>query len=167
MCIARSQKERFPDIFKACRGAVLLGTPHRGTGDFTSEEMILRLVNAHVPMEVTTSSILKPDSETLVDMVEEFKSLISLKKVRDRLRVFCFFEQISTQVSDVLKNVKDKDGREKLNRDLVRVYFTVFLLAKYPAKICQEFVVDRDSAVLEVSNSNGLPCMPSFCCFQP
>ena len=98
-----------------------MGTPHRGTGDFTSEELMLRLINAKVPMEVSTKAILEKRNPILEGLVEEFTGLIKMKKFRDRLQVFCFFEQIHTKASEVLKNVEDKEGRENLQRSDVYV----------------------------------------------
>ena len=101
-----------------------MGTPHRGTGNFTSEGLMLRLINAHIDVEVKTPAILKPDSDNLIDLVEDFATLMGKQKVRDRIQVFCFFEQVITKASEVLKNVRDKEGYEKLNRTMVKVCST-------------------------------------------
>jgi hypothetical protein len=100
-----------------------MGTPHRGTGNFTSEGLILRLINANIDLEVKTPAILKPNSDNLIDLVEDFATLMGKQKVRDRIQVFCFFEQISTKASEVLKKVRDKEEHEKLDRSMVKVLF--------------------------------------------
>jgi hypothetical protein len=118
LCIARMDKTTFPEIFKACTGIVLMGTPHRGTGKFTSEELMLRIINAEIPFELSAPDVLKPNNETLVSLVEDFTKLINDPNVRDRLKIFCFFEEIPTTASDVLKNVVNN---ARLDRSIVKV----------------------------------------------
>jgi hypothetical protein len=122
MCTAKIDKSTFPDIFKSCRGIVLLGTPHRGTGQFTSEELMLRIINADIQVELSAPEVLKSKNETLISLVEDFTKLINDPRVRDRLQIFCFFEKISTTASDVLKKVADN---EKLDRRDVKVRISV------------------------------------------
>jgi hypothetical protein len=97
---------------------VLLGTPHRGTGDFTSQALVLRIINAEIPVELTIVDVLKPKNETLIDLFDDFTNLIADDKIRVHLRVFCFFEQKPTTASDVLSKVQ---GGEKLDKSIVRV----------------------------------------------
>jgi len=97
---------------------VLLGSPHRGTGDFTSQALVLRIINAEIPVELSIVDVLKPKNETLIDLFDEFTNLIADDKIRVHLRVFCFFEQKPTTASDVLTKVQ---GGERLDKSVVRV----------------------------------------------
>ncbi|KAH6678000.1 hypothetical protein B0J14DRAFT_635182 [Halenospora varia] len=137
--LARSEKETYPKMYRACRGLVLMGTPHQGTGQFTSQELINRLKDSSIPVVLSTAAILKSDDQTLDDLVEGFTNLISSKKVRDHLMVFCFYEQISAEASKVLKHAHAKEGQKEVNK-----------------KIEIETIVDKHSAILQGYGSLGL-----------
>lgn len=95
-----------------------MGTPHRGTGDFTSEALVLRIINAEIPVQLTAIDVLKPKNETLVSLVDDFTQILMDRKVRDSLQIFCFFEEKSTTASDVLKNVVTSG---ELDKTMVKV----------------------------------------------
>jgi hypothetical protein len=131
LCVARFDKRTYPNIFKSCRGLILMGTPHSGTGDFTSEKLALKIINANVPVELSAVDVLKTKNETRIDLVEDFTKLINDPKVRDRLQIFCFFEQISTTVSDMLKKAKNNT---QLDMSTMRVSVQLMYTAKYLTK---------------------------------
>ncbi|RDW58801.1 hypothetical protein BP6252_13277 [Coleophoma cylindrospora] len=130
--IARTHKSKYPEIFKSCRGLVLMGTPHRGTGNFMSEALALILGNASTPVELSHPDILhilEPTNETRIDLVEDFTKLILDGKVRDRLQISCFFEKKSIKVADLLAKLKSNKGLD--------------------LSTTRDFAVNRESAILD------------------
>lgn len=124
-----------------------MGTPHRGTGGFTAEQILSRVVEANIQVERITQSYLNSTNDILVDLVSDFTKLIRDDEVRDRLPIVCFFETISTEVSVILKRVK-LDGR---NMKVGTLRFMLHVTDKN-----EEFVVDETSASLEGSKCFGL-----------
>ncbi|CEJ81146.1 hypothetical protein VHEMI01291 [[Torrubiella] hemipterigena] len=128
ICLAKETEGQYPNIFNACYGLILLGTPHHGTGDFLVEELVLRLVNAAKHMESDTIQILKPNDGVRKQLCERFLRIAKdTEAVRRRLKVHCFFETVRTRTSDVIKGMDSTN----MNKDEV-----------------WEFVVSEESASL-------------------
>jgi hypothetical protein len=93
---------------------VLLGTPHRGTGDFTSQALVLRIINAEIPVELSIVDVLKPKNETLIDLFDEFTNLIADDK-------FVFICESFASLSKSLLRPRTFLAKYRVARNLTRV----------------------------------------------
>jgi hypothetical protein len=94
-------------IPNATTGVVFLGTPFRGGGTITSEQMISTIMANPELMKENGLSIqprildlLKGDSEQLIVHVKEFSRLCTTQK--DWIKCHCFFEERETPVGIVI-----------------------------------------------------------------
>ena len=76
-------------------GVVLLGTPHRGTDNVTSGELLQRILRAGAAGEAASLTVLRTDNEMVLDAVHSFSTITREKDIP----VHCFFEQKSSKVS--------------------------------------------------------------------
>ncbi|KAM0139062.1 hypothetical protein ACHAP3_003330 [Botrytis cinerea] len=76
-------------------GVVLLGTPHRGTDNVTSGELLQRILRAGAAGEAASLTVLRTDNEMVLDAVHSFSTITREKDIP----VHCFFEQKSSRVS--------------------------------------------------------------------
>ncbi|TGO31109.1 hypothetical protein BPAE_0001g00030 [Botrytis paeoniae] len=82
-------------ILDGTTGVVLLGTPHRGTDNVTSGELLQRILRAGAAGEAASLTVLRTDNEMVLDAVHSFSTI-----TRERnISVHCFFEQKSSKVS--------------------------------------------------------------------
>lgn len=76
-------------------GVVLLGTPHRGTDNVTSGELLQRIIRAGTAGDSASVTVLRADNEMVLDVVHSFSTITREKNIP----VHCFFEQKSSKVS--------------------------------------------------------------------
>ncbi|PQE28651.1 vegetative incompatibility het-e-1 protein [Rutstroemia sp. NJR-2017a WRK4] len=76
-------------------GVVLLGTPHRGTDNVTSGELLQRIIRAGTAGESASVTVLQADNEMVLDVVHSFSTITREKNIP----VHCFFEQKASKVS--------------------------------------------------------------------
>ncbi|APA15266.1 hypothetical protein sscle_14g100360 [Sclerotinia sclerotiorum 1980 UF-70] len=76
-------------------GVILLGTPHRGTDNITSSELLQRIIRAGTAGEASSLIALEANNEMVLDAVQGF-SIVAHEK---NIPVHCFFEQKSSKVS--------------------------------------------------------------------
>jgi hypothetical protein len=93
-------------IPNATTGVVFLGTPFRGGGTITSEQMISTIManpelkENGLSIQPRILDLLKGDSEQLIVHVKEFSRLCTTQK--DWIKCHCFFEERETPVGIVI-----------------------------------------------------------------
>ncbi|KAL8920307.1 MAG: hypothetical protein Q9172_004567 [Xanthocarpia lactea] len=94
---AKLHQSSFPDAYASIVGCVFLGVPFRGT-KAQSKASALALMAQVFGMAQNSSLLkcLKEDSETLSNLLYDF----SLVATEARLRMFCFFEQHESELSN-------------------------------------------------------------------
>lgn len=97
-----------PGLSGAIRGFIFLGTPHGGVKDgagmSTSGEIYSAIVEANVPREDNILHSLMPENDNLASTVKNFTN--SIRQVAAQPKIFCFFEQKSTNVGAIIgKNI--------------------------------------------------------------
>lgn len=133
-------------ILSSAVGAVFLGTPHRGTGAFSSQSALLAAIAAqselYPSMEAGVLDAMKAERGELLDVSEDFLKL----SARAKMRITCFFEQRESNLGKMIgrDDIKVSDG------DNTSIF-------KLPANLyTQQFVVDETSAKLGANRAIGL-----------
>lgn len=102
-------------ILNSTVGAVLLGTPHRGTGAFGSQSALLAAIAAqstlYPSMESDVLDSMKAERGELLDVSEDFLKL----SVRANLRITCFFEQRESNLGKMI----GRDDIKVRSKDLI------------------------------------------------
>ncbi|KAJ8058482.1 hypothetical protein OCU04_012670 [Sclerotinia nivalis] len=88
-------KPQMSKILDFTIGVILLGTPHRGTDNITSSELLQRIIRAGAAGEAASLIALEANNEMVLDAVQGF-SMVAHEK---NIPVHCFFEQKSFKVS--------------------------------------------------------------------
>ncbi|KAJ8067041.1 hypothetical protein OCU04_004421 [Sclerotinia nivalis] len=88
-------KSQMSKILDFTIGVVLLGTPHKGTDNITSSELLQRIICADAAREAALLIALKANNEIVLDAVQEFSMMAHEKNIP----IHCFFEQKSSKVS--------------------------------------------------------------------
>ncbi|APA08684.1 hypothetical protein sscle_04g034540 [Sclerotinia sclerotiorum 1980 UF-70] len=88
-------KPQMSKILDFTIGVILLGTPHRGTDNITSSELLQRIIRAGAAGEAASLIALEANNEMVLDAVQGF-SMVAHEK---NIPVHCFFEQKSSKVS--------------------------------------------------------------------
>lgn len=96
---ARSQQSEYPNIFRSVVGCVFLGTPFRGTkskGKALLVAGVAKKLGLGVPSDLI--KLLDEDSEILEDLLSKFSTLAR----ESHMRIFCFFEQHPSDLTDLI-----------------------------------------------------------------
>lgn len=125
--LAKMQHDAYPGVFDSFRGAVFLGTPHRGTKSFAQDSALFAAIAASSDLseglETGILKYMKSEGGALLDVTDDFVNLCS---GRGSL-ISCFFEQRSSKLGKIV-------GRKDID----------------------EFIVDQQSATLDGHRRYGL-----------
>lgn len=94
---SQSNIERMRQIEGSTSGIVFLGTPHHGSDLAKWGFFFSSLLNLAKPTNCAAVKLLRKDSEVLVDLQEDFHTLLERRKdERNRITVVCFYETLLT-----------------------------------------------------------------------
>lgn len=137
LLISRLRQADFPYIFPYVAGAIFLGTPFNGTNEV--QALVLGEHAASIGMGTPENLIkfLEKDSEVLRELVYDFSILAS----GAHMRLFCFYEQVDTDLKEVIiKGVSL--GDRQIFKDI--------------SATRQDIIVDQASATLTSFEKLGL-----------
>ena len=100
-------------IRNATTGIVLLGTPHRGTDDVTSTQLLERITRAGARAEASSLAALQRENEMILDTVKDFATMSR----ENHIATHCFFEQKRSLVSKMFGDnfkVRIRKGRDTI-----------------------------------------------------
>lgn len=99
---AKLHSESWPGLYSSTCGVVFLGTPHRGTGDITSQGMMDAIIEQYSQCQIEEAVLqsLKSENERLNDVRKDFLELCT--RSRGKLELVCFYEQKSTGVGRII-----------------------------------------------------------------
>ena len=100
MILSQLEATQFPEIFQSITGALFMGTPHRGTGNLTSNGLLCAALQDKPDLCVddTILQAIKTGSEVTTDLLHE----ISMLSHASGISLFCFFEQQPTKVGKII-----------------------------------------------------------------
>lgn len=101
MADAQRSDTKWPGIFRSTTGMVFFGTPFRGAGGLSQDE-ILRAAQSQYEedrIQGAVLNILAPGNESLMDLMTLF---FETRQEKGKARVACFFEQKSSNVGVIL-----------------------------------------------------------------
>jgi hypothetical protein len=81
-------------------GVILLGTPHRGAGKISAEQLISTIIAASIEVHVETVSLMQVGNDLLRDTVRQFAEFA--KHHKSYLDVSCFWETKMTDVGAII-----------------------------------------------------------------
>ncbi|KAH0428489.1 hypothetical protein CcaCcLH18_09047 [Colletotrichum camelliae] len=97
LLISRNATEAWENkLFETTRAIAFLGTPHHGSEATKMFSALKLCVSAVTTVNDNIVNVLKPSSEILADLQQEFHIMIETRKERrlSRPAIFCFFEEL-------------------------------------------------------------------------
>lgn len=103
---ATERRDRFGNLFEAISGCVFFGTPFKGANIALAAHMFAD-VRVFFGLDMPTSSsllrLMVSDNQPLADLRNEF---LRLARVGPGIPIYCFFEQVQTDLSDLKASLK-------------------------------------------------------------
>lgn len=115
---AIERRDTFGNLFEAISGCVFFGTPFKGAHTAVVAQWIAD-VRVFSGLDIPTASsllkLMEPGNQPLADLRNEF---LRLARVGPGIKLFCFFEQLQTQLSDLMPILKFSDLLGKTTPDV-------------------------------------------------
>ncbi|KAF4465923.1 NB-ARC domain-containing protein [Fusarium albosuccineum] len=97
LLISSGSPETYEQALLECTlGVIFMGTPHSGAGLANMASTLARLVKIFKPTNREIISVLKPSSEVLANLQQEFHRMIERRSREGKrdMQLFCFFEEL-------------------------------------------------------------------------
>lgn len=92
-----SAQQHLKDVLESTEAIAFLGTPHAGSAKADWDTSLTRLSNVLRKTNTEIMQVLKPGSEMLADLQQEFHTMLDdrSRNQKRNMEIFCFFEELA------------------------------------------------------------------------
>ncbi|KAA6414319.1 MAG: hypothetical protein FRX48_02682 [Lasallia pustulata] len=117
-----SHESHLQRIVECTRGIAFMGTPHCGADKAKWGSVLAHLTYAIKTTNTSIVDILKPDSEVLARIQQEFAAMLQVRRDKGlpKMEITCFFENCAKAFSNLARKYAEKYTRRPRQHDQVR-----------------------------------------------